>query len=51
MLIAHHLGFSECTECTFADWVGLEDPNEADSLTEFIVEFVDFTLVDPTVNG
>jgi hypothetical protein len=29
--------------------VGLEDVDEADPPTEFVFEFVDFTLEDPTM--
>jgi hypothetical protein len=36
-------------ECTSADWVGLEDPDEVGPLIDFVVESTDFTLVDPTM--
>jgi hypothetical protein len=41
--------FDDFTECTSADWVGLEDPDEASPPADFVVKSADFTLVDPTM--
>jgi hypothetical protein len=41
--------FDDCIECTSTDWVALEDPDEVDPPTDFVVESAGFTLVDPTM--